>query len=116
MKTPNFTPGDWHFEKSNGLRYVRSSHPKIVATVESMLNGIDNEAKEIEADANARLIAAAPALYDALMSALPYVETALEDKGYKPGVVDRMVSNIREALALVDSPDAETGAEIASKL
>ena len=37
-------------------------------------------------------------LVDALTLALPYVESALEDKGYKAGVVDRMVRKIRNAL------------------
>jgi len=42
------------------------------------------------------------ALVDALIMALPYVETALEDRGYKPGVVDQMVKKIREAIALAE--------------
>jgi hypothetical protein len=35
---------------------------------------------------------------DALAMALPYVETALEDQGYKPGAVDRMCKQIRQAI------------------
>lgn len=42
------------------------------------------------------------ALVDALTLALPYVESALEDQGYKPGVVDRMVKSICAALKLAE--------------
>lgn len=64
-----------------------------------------NESREI-AEANAALIVRAvnahEALKEALTLALPYVETALEDQGYKPGAVDRMVRQIRDALALAE--------------
>lgn len=39
-------------------------------------------------------------LEESLTLALPFVETALEDKGYKPGVVDRMTKQIRSVLEL----------------
>lgn len=55
-----------------------------------------------EQESYAKLIAAAPQLLDALVMALPYVETALQDQGYKPGAVDRMVKQIREAIALTE--------------
>lgn len=41
-------------------------------------------------------------LLDALTLALPYVETALEDRGYKPRVVDRMVRKIRALILRAD--------------
>lgn len=56
--------------------------------------------------ANAALIVRAvnahDALAEALTLALPYVESALEDQGYKPGVVDRMTKTIRAALKLAE--------------
>lgn len=48
--------------------------------------------------ANARLIAAAPDLLDALILALPYVETAQLDAAYKPGSVAKVVKELRAAI------------------
>lgn len=48
---------------------------------------------------DARLIAAAPELLDALILALPYVETAEADEGYKPGAVAKVSAAIRAAIA-----------------
>lgn len=42
------------------------------------------------------------AVVDALTLALPYVETALEDQGYKPGFVARMTKTMRAALDLAE--------------
>ena len=38
-------------------------------------------------------------LLDTLIMALPYVETALEDQGYKPGIVNQKVKQIRATIA-----------------
>lgn len=53
----------------------------------------------IRKKANARLIAAAPDMLEALYNALPYVEDALDDNAFKPGVVAGHVSKIRAAIA-----------------
>lgn len=50
-------------------------------------------------EANARLIAAAPDMFEALLTALPYIECAEEDDAYKPGVVANVTAQIRAALA-----------------
>lgn len=50
------------------------------------------------AAANARLIASAPALLEALTRALPYVETAEADEAYKPGEVAKVTAMIRAAI------------------
>jgi hypothetical protein len=53
-------------------------------------------------EANARLIAAAPDLLDALLTALPYVEDHAEDHAesgvYKRGTIARTVAQIRAAI------------------
>lgn len=48
--------------------------------------------------ADGLLIAAAPALIDALILALPYVEMAEHDESYKPGAVAKVVKEIRAAI------------------
>jgi hypothetical protein len=53
-------------------------------------------------EANARLIAAAPDLLDALLTALPYVEDHADDHAnsgvYKRGTIARTVAQIRAAI------------------
>lgn len=74
------TLGRWHVFSESGIRYIRASNNQIVSTAHSMLNGIDNTAKELEADANARLIASAPSLYAALKAV--EFEAEPEDEGF----------------------------------
>ena len=62
-------------------------------------DGNYHDSDEQEREANRALIEAAPDLLDALIAALPYVETALEDRGYKPATVYRMCGSIRAAIA-----------------
>lgn len=54
-------------------------------------------------EANARLIAAAPALLEALLDALPYVDDVLSDPAalacFKSGTVQRHAKAIRAAIA-----------------
>lgn len=59
---------------------------------------IDGISKE-EAEANARLIAAAPDLLQALLDALPFVEDAESDPCFKKGFVKKRVKAIRAAIA-----------------
>jgi len=55
---------------------------------------------EAESEANARLIAAAPELLEAIVLALPYVTDAEGfPEQFKPGVVARHVAQIRAAIA-----------------
>jgi hypothetical protein len=46
---------------------------------------------------------------DALCDALPYVEYALTDEGFKPGTVQKIVARIRHALQVAGATDASTG-------
>ena len=58
----------------------------------------DAATSQREAVANARLIAAAPDLLEALLTALPYVEDHEESNVYKRGAVARAVAQIRAAI------------------
>lgn len=42
---------------------------------------------------------AARDMYDALIAALPYLETAESDEAYKPGAVAKVVKQVREAIS-----------------
>ena len=97
------TPGPWKsqpcYDDSTGTDQVWSPHRKLsiarVYSVDPYEDGWDVEmAERAECIANARLITAAPELFDALMMALPYVEMAEHDDSYKPGVVAKMVQRM----------------------
>ncbi len=108
MSKQNFTPGPWKWEP--GSKTIRSVPANYwLATMDSWDGQVNN-------DANARLIAAAPALYAALedlLSAGCLIPLPATHDGL---TVADALAKARSAIALVDSPDAETGAEIASKL
>lgn len=53
---------------------------------------------DIQAKANAKLIAAAPELLEALITALPYLETAELDEAYKKGAVKKVTEHVRNAI------------------
>lgn len=48
------------------------------------------------------LVAAAPDLLEALLLALPYVESAEDDPVYKPGAVKKVVETMLKAIARVE--------------
>jgi len=52
------------------------------------------------------LLAAAPDLLNALVLALPYVEAAESDEGYKPGAVRGMVNIMKSAIEKAESQPA----------
>jgi len=66
MAESKHTPGPWEYRRiGSGIRYVGTyHHAKILATVEGLADGVDNDARDREANANARLIAAAPRLLE----------------------------------------------------
>lgn len=90
------TPGPWAVQVTGGTaECVSATEPGLWAVVE----GADYETRA----ANARLIAAAPAMLGALLDALPYVEDVLSDPAqlaaFKPGTVQRHAKVIRAAIA-----------------
>ena len=96
METATHTPGPWAIQITGGEKEVVTGSTKgLWATIE----GPNFETRH----ANARLIAAAPELLDALLDALPYVEDVLSDPValacFKPGTVQRHAAAIRAAIA-----------------
>ena len=105
------TPGPWEYVPGTEHHgpYVTASYGGDVADCYRMSNpdaaSIRNGGTSFPimhmgdaAEANARLIASAPALLEALTRALPYVETAEADEAYKPGEVAKVTAMIRTAI------------------
>lgn len=86
--TNKHTPGPWKHDDTWGL--IKHGREEICALHSGN-------------SANARLIAAAPELLEALLDALPYVEDVLADPAqlacFKPGVVQKHAAAIRAAVA-----------------
>lgn len=90
------TPGPWRYERSNpspttGEHLIAGAKPGYLAEVRDCGSG--------DVQANARLIAAAPELLDALFTALPFVEDAADDEIYKSHRVHAVLKEIRAAIA-----------------
>lgn len=93
----SFTPGPWIT-----IRWVDEDDD--IFTVGWKRGGIArmilcSDYQKETAVANARLIAAAPEILDALITSLPYVESAEDDPAYKPGSVAKVVKQIRDVIA-----------------
>lgn len=93
------TPGPWRVVTEEGRPVVKCANDFYIT------NTVDAAGYESDDDtmfANARLIAAAPDLLEALLTALPYVEDVLADKAqlacFKPGIVERHAAQIRAAI------------------
>lgn len=96
-ETVKHTPGPWEVHGEVIMADPRRHLPDTmlgIATIQD--HSGDRPASVI--DANAHLIAAAPDMLEALIMALPYVETAEFDEGYKPGVVAKVAKAMRAAI------------------
>lgn len=103
------TPGPWRFgiynwEKNafeeKPFEYVAPGYydnPEIVGPNGESVVGCD-EYCVFGSEANARLIASAPDLLDALLAALPFVEDAADDETYKAHRVHKVLKEIRKAI------------------
>ena len=79
------TPGPWDVDKT--LNQIRGADKTKAAVCGACYNSADQH-----------LIAAAPDMLNALITALPYVENAMLDEGYKQGAVEKVVRQMRAAI------------------
>lgn len=97
------TPGPWTARRMHAGGWdVFDPRGRDVVTVYG--GGVGIESRE----ANARLIAAAPDLLEALIEALPYVESCEYDNGYKPGAVAKVVRNMNAAILKARATQEQT--------
>ena len=101
IKESQFTPGPWTLADGiDGVWRIESKQDKWQICETACCCGANNLPGEDESDANARLIAAAPALYEALKATSCRYSRTRECVG--PEMCDRCA-----ALALVDVPATE---------
>ena len=85
----NHTPAPWKIDGAHSTRVLLINDAKGYAI---------GEIVDTRNPANAKLIAAAPDLLEALLTALPYVEDHEGSNVYKRGAVDRAIKQIRTAI------------------
>ena len=83
------TPAPWKIDGAHSTRVLLINDAKGYAI---------GEIVDTRNPANAKLIAAAPDLLEALLTALPYVEDHEGSNIYKRGAVDRAIKQIRTAI------------------
>tara|TARA_R100000664_G_scaffold32626_1_gene47845 strand:+ start:539 stop:853 length:315 start_codon:yes stop_codon:yes gene_type:complete len=100
MNNSAHTPGPWftslHEHLGLGEWIIGPGKCSHVGTVTT---GFDRP----YAEADARLIAAAPEMLDMLYTLLPYLEMAEHDECYKPGKVADVVRSVRALISKADS-------------
>jgi hypothetical protein len=97
------TPTPWHYSGDNTHRQFNIYTPsqqnyKHICTVNDLSPEMLERRNPATALANAKLIAAAPDLLEALCTALPFVEDHEGSNVYKSGAVARAVKEIRNAI------------------
>ncbi len=83
------TPAPWKIDGAHSTRVLLINDAKGYAI---------GEIVDTRNPANSKLIAAAPDLLEALLTALPYVEDHEGSNVYKRGAVDRAIKQIRTAI------------------
>ena len=90
MSTPNHTPGPWHVGLKPGTMVYGPQGEQIV--------GLNVMLDSDEVLANAKFIAAAPAMYEALKELVTYLQDHVED-----GVLDNWAPVLKAAYALAQA-------------
>lgn len=113
---PGFTPGPWHqshCKNDDGETYSTKvyDHKHVIAVVDWYPIDMGNGRIATSREANARLIAAAPDMYEALKEALPELEESLRECGHDPSVginashLIRTIENVEAALAKAEGKE-----------
>ena len=97
------TPAPWHYSSDHTHRQFNIYTPsqqqyKHICTTNDLSPEMLKRRDPATALANAKLIAAAPDLLEALCTALPFVEDHEGSDIYKSGAVARAVAQIRTAI------------------
>ena len=90
MSTPNHTPGPWHVGLKPG--------PMVYGPQGEQIVGLNVLLDSNEVLANAKFIAAAPAMYEALKELVTYLQDHVED-----GVLDNWAPVLKAAYALAQA-------------
>ena len=90
---PRWTPGPW---RADGLQVIADDRGVIAKIPTPHTDGT------FDCEANARLIAAVPELYEALREQIKYLETFLRRDGSSQETVDYYTLHARAALAKAD--------------
>lgn len=102
MSEQSFTPGPWFIHPRTTMT-VMTEDGRVVATTGGYSATTDMERVHNENEANARLIAAAPAPLEALKAVRAFAEAEVENREHAGG---SMSDYINEAQEIVDTIDA----------
>jgi hypothetical protein len=96
------TPGPWHMGMGNGdgSVFAESGRTRLEngGTTLYPIAQVNGGWRTTEDEANARLIAAAPEMFELLYTVLPYIEMLELDQTYKPKTVAALTRRIRDTL------------------
>ncbi|KKN77213.1 hypothetical protein LCGC14_0361910 [marine sediment metagenome] len=86
---------------TTGIRHIMSKHDQVIADINTLADGIDNEARHKEADHNAKLIAAAPELLEAnsAVENQMYNSRKNKDGSYDIHIPAEMAESIKAAIS-----------------
>lgn len=101
-----YTKGPWYqmgMHKQHDVVTIATGDQKQIATVQSLRDGKNNEQMNIESDANAALISAAPDLLEALTELLESYKMYVRNPGQSEYVI-----NAEAAITKATSPSSKS--------